>query len=223
MNHSETSVAWTFVGADDTESGPIDNSISDMFFDGSSYWLVGKFLSRVHKFSSALAYQGGYRGSIGGRRGFVGGEYIYWQHEDGGISGGDPLFNDANMSGFGIGSGIGKWSITADPADPLANVGDFTHDSAKPIRAETTVGYADITSRIHDIIEVTSAQATHVTPGIWVLFQPHVFPEASNKLWILRVTEQSTFYRVEEAIDLNFRVDDTGDQYALDLIFRDID
>ena len=223
MTHSEISVAWTFVGADDTESGPVDNAISDMFFDGTSYWLVGKFLGRVHRFTSALAYDGGYDGPIGGRRGYVGGEYIYWQHEDGGIQGGDPLLVDANMSGFGIGSGIGKWSTTADPADPLANTGTFGHDSAKPIRAETTVGYADSTSRIHDIIEVTAIQATHVTPGIWVLFQPHVFPEASNKLWILRVTEQSTFYQVEEAIDLNFRVDDTGDEYALDLIFRDID
>lgn len=223
MTHSETSVAWTFVGADDTESGPVDNSISDMFFDGSSYWLVGKFLSRVHKFSSALAYQGGYQGSIGGRRGFVDSEYIYWQHSDFGVSAGDPLLTDPNMSGHSIGSGIGKWSITADPADPLANVGTFSHDSAKPIIAETTIGFADIDSRIHDIIEITPAQATHVTPGIWVLFQVGSFPDASEALWILRVTEQSTFYRVEEAIDLNFRVDDTSAQYALDLIYREID
>ncbi|MCV0439750.1 MAG: hypothetical protein K5880_14075 [Hydrogenophaga sp.] len=223
MTHSEISVSWTFVGADDTESGPVDNAISDMFYDGTDYWLVGKFLSRVHRFSSAFAYLGGYRGDIGGRRAFIDGEYVYWQHMNGGIQAGDPLLTDPNMSGFGIGSGIGKWSITADPADPLANTGTFDHDSAKPIIAETTIGIADTGSRIHDIIEVTSAQATHVTPGIWVLIQIGNFPAASDDMWILRVTEQATFYRVEEAIDLNFSVDDTDDQYALDLIFRDID
>lgn len=228
MNHSEVSVGWTFTGATTGTFGFIDNIISDLFFDGTSYWIVGKNLGRKTKFTTGLAFNGTYDtvsvGANTGRNAYINGEYVYW-YMGGGITITDPLNTDPNMIGYGLGSGIGKWSIASDPADIYSNIGSITHDSAKPIIGETTVGATAATSNfIHDIIYIDSTDAIHVTPGIWVLAQFN--RGGDQEMWLLRVTEQSTHYRVEEAIDLNINSDatlPTPNAYAFDMIYREID
>lgn len=222
MNHTETLSYWMHSNSVANETGEIGNIISDLFYDGTYYWLTSKN-GRKHRFTNALVFDGTYvgAGNNTGRNTYIDGEYLYW-YSGGGLTIGDPLLSDANMTNRGIGSGIGKWSIVSDPADIYADRGQVSNDSAKPIIAETFVGVArDTDTRIHDIIEVTSAQATHVTPGIWALIT-FASPTGFQRLWLLRIVEETNYYRTEEAIFFGIEATQNS-EYPRDIIFGDID
>lgn len=224
LTHTETSVGWAHNGGIATiDQGFIDTAITDLFFDGTHYWVSTRF-TRLHRFTTSLVFDGTYTRSVaagGSRRAFINSEYIYWRGgKDATLAGSDPLLTDANMTNYTPASGIGKWTITSHPSNILMTTGRYTNDSAKPIRGDTVVGnVAETNSRIHDIIQISSSQ--HITAGIWVLI------EFNNTLWLLRITEESDHYRILEAIRIH-DVSSTptgGDasDYPFEIIYHEID
>lgn len=242
MDHTEVSEtwSWTFPTAG-SSIGNFGIELTDFTFDGTFYWVSSTSSdSRKTRFTSALVFDGYYVdpntiGEFAPRMAFVDSEYLYWHtsHRSSPDATHDALRFDANMTGHSYGSGIGKLSVVSDPADITNSFGALDSISAKPIIAETIVGVADFSSTvIHDIVEVTSAQATHVTPGIWVLIQFQAPSAGSADLWLLRVSEQATHYRVDEAIDTRINMglyrntsffrDTLPEEYPYEIMFRDI-
>jgi hypothetical protein len=229
LTQREVSESWTItVPPAGPRTGALGNALGDLFYDGTSYYVVSALQSKIAKFSSLLVFEGLYgvsagpfgTGGTGGRSAFINSEYLYWSRGDGAISVNDPLRDDPNMSSYNIGSGIGKFSFVSDPADITVDVGTFQYDSAKPIRMDnvrpinSTATSAN--TDIHDIIEIESADATHVRPGIWVLLT------SDENLWLLRIEELSDHYRPLEAIRLvNGNIDDAD--YPYEIIRMDID
>jgi len=199
--------------------GTLGNALSSLFFDGTHYFIGDRLLGRVSRWTSALDFDGIYTGRIAARRYYVDGEYLY--SIAGAITTGDPLITDANMAGRGSASGIGKFSFTTHPSDILTETGNHTHDSAKPIEADKHVGNQSPSNcDIHHIIYVDSSDATHVAPGIWVLIQ------FGNDLYLMRVVEEATIYRVEESYELDLFADSGfpfGDDFPYEIIHLDID
>jgi len=218
LNHTEQASSYTF--CEETSPGVIGNGISDLFYDGTDYWIVDRFLGRVSRWTSALVFDGLFTGPIGARRYYINGEY--WYTVAGSIQTGDPLLVDSNMTNYGIPSGIGKWHVTSEPSPITSDVGTFTHDSAKPIVAETHVGYRAVnTTLIHDIIYVDSADATHLTPGIWVVIT------FNRTMFLFRIIERSTHYEVLESVNVNYAGDSHSspypDDFPYEIIHLDVD
>jgi hypothetical protein len=174
--------------------------IASLIHDGTNYFISERSIrppstgGNVTRWTSALVFDGAFNGPRTSQRFYANGDYLY----NGGTTASDPLTIDANMNNYGAASGIGKWSIDSEPASLTEDLGSFTHNSAKPIVAEVHVGYhANNQCKIHDIIFIASADATHVTPGLWVLI------EFSTVMYLMRLTEEATFYKVEVSVRLS--------------------
>ena len=171
-------------------SGTVLESDNSKFAKGDEVILTGWRVGEI--------YFGGYS-----QFAKVNGDYIYWS-SNGPISVSDPLITDPNMTGYGWSSGIGKWSIASNPTNINHTIGSITHDSAKPIVGENVIGNA-LFAAIHDIIEVTGS--THVAEGIWALvgfITPSLGFSGYHELWLLRISEMSTYYKIEEAYKLDY-------------------
>lgn len=192
----ETVVAMPFC-EENGETGGLGNTIVSFTFDGTSYW-IGSNTGRRTRLTSALAFDGFFAGPNTGRLHRGNGVDLYTVA--GGAQIGDPLLDDVNMDGIAsASSGIGTWSIFSEPTDISNDAGVATHDSAKPIRAETHVGHrVASTCRIHDIIYIAPGNATHQTPGLWVLIS------FNRNLFLFRLDEQATEYLVTTSIELDY-------------------
>jgi hypothetical protein len=210
LDHTEQASSFAF--CEENDFGTIGNGIGAMFFDGTDYWVTDKFVGRVSRWTSALAFDGLFNGPIGNRRYYANGDYLYSVVDS--LQVGDPMLpgGDINMAGRGSGSGIGKWGITAEPGDTIFNSrGTFTHDSAKPIEADKHVGNQTNGAIIHDIKYVASADATHVTPGLWCMIQ-----FGDDDLYLLRIKEEATVYEVLESVKVHHTPNDDNFPFPTD-------
>jgi len=195
---SEVSPSFTLQGEDATtasQSGP--DGLHGAFTDGSDVYTWTEFGS-VHRFDTSLSFVNAYSAPIARRRHSANGQLLYTL--GGNVQVGDPLLS---ITG-GSSSGIGVWSTT-DPTGGAADVvGSVTHDSAKPLRAETHFGHvAGGSFRWHSIFDVSSA--THVGDGVWGILQ------VSTTLYLVRMTEEPSFWQVRESI----RLERTGDSIPI--------
>jgi hypothetical protein len=146
----------------------------------------------VQSFDSSFNYIAHHRPDgpgIAGRRHYAGGDLLYTMTGSS-IGANDPLLS---ITG-GISSGIGKWSTSAT---------QYTHDSAKPLRAETHFGHKP-RAVIHSIFDVIGA--THVQNGIWMFI---TFPSSAggfitnDPLYLCRILEGTTAWSIIESIKLD--------------------
>lgn len=188
LNHTETSVGYERNGEDATLMEPnfIRGWDGGAILDSTDVYIYEEF-GKVHKFDTSLNFVDAYDGPIAKRRHVANGQLLYTR--GGNVTGGDPLLS---ITG-GSSSGIGVWSTT-DPTGAATDViGTVNHDSAKPFRGETHFG--NQTSAIwHTIFDV--ANATHVANGVWGILQ------LGTTLYLIRMTEEASFWLVQESIRL---------------------
>ena len=185
LDHTEQSETWTITNA----LGSIGSRIDGLMFDGTNYWLWYEF-GQAHRFDSTLTYTGTFQGQIARRRHYANGQLLYTL--GGNSTVGDPVL--AMSPPGGANSGIGVWSITTTPADITIDVGTFTHNSAKRLRAETHFGHQDF-AIIHSIREISGA--THVPTGTWMIIQ------FGTTLYLCKIREDASEWVVEQSIRLD--------------------
>jgi hypothetical protein len=187
LNHTEQSETWTI----DNSAGEVGNRIDGLIFDGTDYFIWDELQSKVHRFNNGLTYTGTFTGEIARRRHYAGGQLLYTI--GGNVTVGDPLL--AMTPPGGSNSGIGVWSITTEPPDITLDVGTYTHNSAKRLRAETHFGHQS-SAIIHSIREISGA--THVPNGIWMLIQ------FGQTLYLCKIREDVGEWVVEQSIRLDY-------------------
>jgi hypothetical protein len=191
LNYSEQSVSWTI----SNNAGGIGNSIDGMNFDGTNYWIWYEG-GTVHRFNGSLVYTGSFTGNIARRRHYANGQKLYTIA--GNVTVGDPIL--AMSPAGGSISGIGVWSISSEPANILTDVGTYSHDSAKRLRAETHFGDRS-TAVIHAIRDVSGS--THVPNGVWMIIQfNNLIPFNPDELFLCKIREDATEWVVEKSFNL---------------------
>jgi len=205
LNYTETASNVNIV----QDGLPDFSQIRGALSTGSTVYTWREF-GHVHVWSTALAYVSAAIGSpgIAGRRHYAGGDLLYTI--TGNIEAGDPLLS---MTG-GVASGIGKWSISG---------GTYTHDSAKPLRAEHHFG-DQAGALINSIFDVTGA--THVRDGIWMIVSfPTGVGITNDQLFLCRIEEGASEWLVVESYLLNEVVQNTagGLEFPIEGILQDLD
>lgn len=188
LDHSEQSSSWTITN----DFGSIGQRIDGMHFDGTNYWIWYEG-GTVHRFDASLTYTGSFTGDIARRRHFAGGQRLYTI--GGNVSVGDPISSMSPAGGSS--SGIGVWSIATEPANILTDIGTYTHDSAKRLRAETHFGH-QTAAIIHMIRNVSGS--THVPRGVWMIIQ--FTGVAPNDTYLCKIREDATEWVVEKSFKL---------------------
>lgn len=212
LDHREINVQYAVVS--ESIFGFPSAGVTSLCCDGTSFY-ISSTLSTLHRFTSSLAFDGVFVGPSARRRHALPstGDLLYTGL---GLTGGDPL----NLLGVGQASGIGRWSISAEPSPSiLEGEGSYTHDSAKRLRAETHFGHrAAFGSAIHHIFEVTGS--THVRNGIWMTIQ------FQANLFLCRISEGASEWNVVESMQIRdtlFTGGSAGDDYPYECILHDID
>ena len=188
LNHSEQQSNWTITN----DGGSIGARIDGMHFDGTGYWIWYEF-GVVHNFDGSLIYNGSFTGNIARRRHFANGQRLYTIGGNNTV--GDPIL--AMSPAGGSSSGIGVWSIATTPANILTDIGTYTHDSAKRLRAETHFGH-QTAAIIHMIRDVTGS--THVPNGVWMVIQ--FTGSAPNDMYLCKIREDASEWVVEKSYKL---------------------
>jgi len=193
LDHSEQSSTWTI----ENPAGSVGAAIDGLIFDGTNYWMWFEG-SKVHRFDNSLTYTGSFTGNIARRRHASGSQLLYTL--GGNVTVTDPIL--AMSPPGGSTSGIGTWSILTEPPNITLDVGTYSHDSAKRLRAETHFGHQSV-AIIHSIREITGS--TNVPNGIWMLIQ------FGQVLYMCRIREDPTEWVVVQSI----RLDHTAGTIAL--------
>lgn len=205
-HNGEVSASFTLEGEDALGAfvTPSTEGVAGCFSTGSDVYTWSEFGS-ILKWTTGLSFVEAYAGPIARRRHYANGQLLYTIA--GNIQVGDPML-DPGFAGSSA-SGIGVWSETA-PTGGADVVGFITHDSAKPLRGEAHFGHQSASStRIHSIFDVSSA--THVADGVWMIIQ------FSTTLWLCRIEEEASQWRVVESI----RLERSGDSIPLGGVPRD--
>jgi hypothetical protein len=207
LDYTEQSTNWTII--QDNQSDTV-NAIHGAFSDGANVY-SWRELGTVHRFTTGLAFDGYFEGPIARRRHYAGGNLLYTIA--GSVQAGDPIIN------IGSSSGIGKWSIATEPATITTDNGTYTHDSAKPLRAETHFGH-QTSAVIHHIFDVTGS--THAKDGVWMLIQ------FVRNLYLCRIVEGASSWDIIESMKFRDLFDSTvgvgnPNEFPIEGIFHDID
>lgn len=212
LNHSESSVTFSVAGT--TFEVPNLIATKGAIKAGSTVYTWQEF-NRVQSWTTGLSFSDEHFGSPGvaGRRHYAGGDLLYTMTASA-PQAGDPMLS---ISG-GHTSGIGKWSVSA---------GAFSHDSAKPLRAETHFGHQP-RALINSIFDVTGS--TNVSNGIWMILS---FPSSpgsfltSDPLYLCRIVEGASSWNVVESVHLNENVlnlgTDGGPEFPVEGILQNLD
>lgn len=213
LNHIEESKTFTII--EDGLALTLD-SIGGAIRNSSNIYIWNE-INTITRFTTGLNFDGYFRGPIAGRR-HVGGSQLLYTRGAGGLTVGDPLLA---IGATNIASGIGKWSISIEPADIFTDSGEYIHTSAKPLRAEAHFGFRSATNTIiHSIFDIIGA--THVPNGTWMIIQ------FQSNIFLCRIVEESTEWRVVESMQLRETVDGsfTGtlpDEFPFEGILHEID
>lgn len=213
LDHTEQRTTWTI---ETTGSLPVVHQIAGSFSDGSNVYMFTEPIGQVTRFTTGLVFDGFFTGSIAGRRHYAGGDLLYTITDA--IQVGDPMLDPGFLGTSG--SGIGKWSISAEPSDIFTDNGNYTHDSAKPLRGEAHFGFHfGSDAMIHSIFDVTAS--THVRNGVWMLIQ------FNQNLYLARIVERASDWLVVESIQFRDLFDDVGvfppAEFPIEGILHDID
>ena len=195
LNHSEQSETFTFTN---TDASAITRDLHGVLSNGTDIYAFRDFGPLI-KFTTGLAFDGVFasastaHGGIAGRRhASTGGEFLYTITDAVGIT--DPMLTSS--IGGTVASGIGKYTITGTPGSVTTDLGEYTHNSAKRLRAEDHFGHQSaLDTVIHSIFAVTGS--SHIPNGIWMIIQ------FFEDVYLCRIEEEATEWRVVESVQLD--------------------
>jgi hypothetical protein len=222
LDHTgETSVTFLLRGEDATNGTLSSTSVDGgMIKDGTDIYVYNS-RGKVFKFDSSFNFVNAYGGAIAGRRHAANGQLLYTITDA--IQTGDPLLS---ISPPGQSSGIGVWDTTDPTGSATDVVGLVNRVSAKPFRGETHIGFA-LDAIWHTIFDVSGG--THVADGVWGLLQvADSFTGTNRRLYLVRMTEETTHWQCQESIRLETTVDtkpvaDIPPDFPYEAALHDID
>jgi hypothetical protein len=212
LGHQEVSKWFEVVTTTGGTPQPIFDDLAGVLFDGTNIYTYREF-GQIAAFDTNFDFVENYfTGNIARRRHYANGQLLYTR--GGNVTVGDPLSSMSPPGGSS--SGIGVWSISAP---------NYTHDSAKRLRAETFFGHR-VSAIIHSIFDVSGA--THIANGVWMLiqFRSGLGGVQDTELFLCRIIESADEWTVVQAFRLSQSIQTTGDgdtEFPVEGILHEID